>query len=71
LEIGLYAFVLLMNAFNFGPSFLTIALYSPDDSAGMFNPKFVTSQKLMVKRLNLPAESSGEFFQSGQLFEAV
>jgi hypothetical protein len=32
---------------------------------------YVTSQKLMVKRLNLPAESSGHFFQSGQLFEAV
>ncbi len=27
--------------------------------------------KLMVKRLNLPAESSGHFFQSGQLFESV
>ena len=27
-KFGLHAFVLLMNAFNFGPSFSTIALYS-------------------------------------------
>jgi len=27
-KFGLHAFVLLMNAFNFGPSFLTIVLYS-------------------------------------------
>ncbi|MEA2102221.1 MAG: hypothetical protein U9P80_06560, partial [Thermodesulfobacteriota bacterium] len=27
-KLGLYAFVLLTNAFNFGPSFSTIALYS-------------------------------------------
>jgi hypothetical protein len=34
-------------------------------------PTFVTSQKLMVKRLNIPAESSGNFFQSGQLLGAL
>ena len=27
-KFGLHAFVLLMNAFNFGPSFSTIVLYS-------------------------------------------